>query len=98
LVKLKKRHGLQPSRVQGTDYNRAEYKAPITNRRQQLRARRSQIGASNCELGEAKSAPATASSAKPNPRQQIFIGDPLCLSAFVANSKIVFIKKCIDEL
>jgi len=52
------RHRLQPSRVQGTDYNRAEYKAqaPITT--EQSTRHRLQIGASNCELGEAKSAPA----------------------------------------
>jgi len=49
-----------------TDCNQAEER--ITT--EQSTRHRLQIGASNCELGEAKSAPATASSAKPNPRQR----------------------------
>jgi hypothetical protein len=34
--------------------HRAEYNAPIANRRQQLRARRRQIGTNNFGFGEAK--------------------------------------------
>jgi len=63
------RHRLQPSRVQGTDYNRAEYKAPIT---------------------DYKSAPATASSAKPNRRQRSLNISVLC--TFCVKMQIPFYK------
>jgi len=46
----KQRHGLQPSK--GTDYKSSEMSLA------HLRARRRQIGASNCELAAGKSAPA----------------------------------------